>query len=159
MTFGCLYTSQSTFIFHWFWTFAGKIALSSKTTGKRNHLVQFGYCHHHIKYLTHDMMKKGKVLESNAWSASQTLKKEAEKCFLSRMVLKELFTTCVGNEFWQSSRLVWLYLQGLLFSVQWSHRLWMVSLDLSHHLTTCRRCSHVREVSLFTPLHNPAPPP
>ena len=31
----------------------------------------------------HDMMNKGKVLESNAWSVSQTLKKEAEEMFFA----------------------------------------------------------------------------
>ena len=30
--------------------------ISSKTTGKRNHLVEFGYCHYVIKYLMRDMM-------------------------------------------------------------------------------------------------------
>ena len=36
--------------FHfWFRTFAGKIALSSQKTGKRSHLVNFGYCHCFIK--------------------------------------------------------------------------------------------------------------
>ena len=36
--------------------FAGKIALSSKTTGQCSHLVHFGYCHYVIKYLMRDMM-------------------------------------------------------------------------------------------------------
>ena len=43
--------------FHFlFQPFAGKIALSSKTTGKRSHLVHFGYCHYAIKYIMRDMM-------------------------------------------------------------------------------------------------------
>ena len=43
--------------FHfWFRPFAGKIALSSKTTGKRSHLVHFCYCYSVIKYLMRDMM-------------------------------------------------------------------------------------------------------
>ena len=36
--------------------FAGIIALSSKTTGKCSHLVQFVYCHYVIKYFMRDMM-------------------------------------------------------------------------------------------------------
>ena len=42
--------------YFWFRPFEGKIVLSSKSTGKRSHLVHFGYCHHVIKYLMHDMM-------------------------------------------------------------------------------------------------------
>ena len=43
--------------FHfWFRLFAGKIALSLKWTGKRNHLVHFDYCHYVIKYLMREMM-------------------------------------------------------------------------------------------------------
>ena len=43
--------------FHfWFQPFAGKTALSSKTTGKCSHLVHFGSCHYVIKYLMRDMM-------------------------------------------------------------------------------------------------------
>ena len=58
MTFGVLDNSQST---HFFFILAlfrlnFKIALSSKTTGKRNHLVHFGYCHYVMKYLMRDMM-------------------------------------------------------------------------------------------------------
>ena len=60
---------------------------------------------------------RSKLLESNAQSVSQMLKEEVNLLLLPRMVLKELFTSCAGNEFWQSSRLVWLYLQSLLFSV------------------------------------------
>ena len=56
MTSGFLYTSQSTFSFFWFRPFAGKIALSSKTTEERSHLLHFGYCHYAIKYLMRDMM-------------------------------------------------------------------------------------------------------
>ena len=39
-----------------FRTFAGKIALSSKTTGKCNHLVHFSCCQFVNKYLVCDMM-------------------------------------------------------------------------------------------------------
>ena len=53
MTSGFLYTSQSTFLFR---PVAGKIALSSKSTGERSHLVHFCYSHYAIKYLMHDMM-------------------------------------------------------------------------------------------------------
>ena len=43
--------------FHfWFRPFAGKITLSSKSTGKRNHLVHFDYCHYVLKYLMRDML-------------------------------------------------------------------------------------------------------
>ena len=49
-------TSHNQHFDFWFRPFAGKIALSSKTTGKRSHLVHFGYCHYVIKYLMRDMM-------------------------------------------------------------------------------------------------------
>ena len=43
--------------FHfWIRLFAGKIALSSKTTGQCSHLVHFGSCHNAIEYLMRDMM-------------------------------------------------------------------------------------------------------
>ena len=35
---------------------AKSLSLSSKTTGKRNHLKHFCYCHYVIKYLMRDMM-------------------------------------------------------------------------------------------------------
>ena len=45
------------FVFDQFRPFVGKIALSSKSTGERSHLVHFGhYCHYVIKYLMRDMM-------------------------------------------------------------------------------------------------------
>ena len=56
LTFGFLYTSQSTLFIFDFGRLQAKIALSSKTTGKRSHLVHFGYCHYVIKYLMRDMM-------------------------------------------------------------------------------------------------------
>ena len=44
--------------FHfWFRPFAGKIALSWKTTGQCSHLVHFGSWHYAIKYIMRDMMK------------------------------------------------------------------------------------------------------
>ena len=55
LTFGFCTPHDQHFHF-WFRLFAGKIALSSKTTGKCSHLVHFGYCHSVIKYLMHDMM-------------------------------------------------------------------------------------------------------
>ena len=59
LTFGFLYTSQSTFSF-----FISAICrpnrpffkTTTKRKGKRSHLVHFGYCHYVIKYLTRDMI-------------------------------------------------------------------------------------------------------
>ena len=57
LTFGFLLVSLTTNIFIFdFGPFAGKIALSSKTTGQCSHLVHFGSCHYVIKYLMRDMM-------------------------------------------------------------------------------------------------------
>ena len=41
----------------WFQTFAGKISLSSKTTGKHNLLVHYGCCQFVTEYLINKMMK------------------------------------------------------------------------------------------------------
>ena len=40
----------------YFGRFAGKMTLSSKTTGKCSHLMHFGYFHSAIKYLMRNMM-------------------------------------------------------------------------------------------------------
>ena len=55
LTFGFCTPHNQHFHF-WFRPFAGKIALSSKTTGKCSHLVHFGYCHSVIKHLMRNMM-------------------------------------------------------------------------------------------------------
>ena len=47
---------HSQYFHFWFRPFAGKSVLYSKTTGKRSHLVHFGYCHYVIKYFMRDTM-------------------------------------------------------------------------------------------------------
>ena len=50
-------THHNQHLYFLFRLFAGKIALSSKTTGQSSHLMHFGSCHYVIKYLMRDMMK------------------------------------------------------------------------------------------------------